>query len=220
MRDTHRLPLFLLCGSSLDRLAGVDINGTHSKKLWHRIFILPCYKALLLVFKKYYQLRYRFHPSYKFHVIDTGMKPGPHLNSRRIMHGLFLILTTHVEEQEGGPETLRTSLDYLRNDSKSNAPREWITAQADAQQEMLTLYLWWTVERPRLIAEKKAFADEIYGDGPLFSFEEEPDTKIKKVSLRHIPDDGRKSLDELEENLNQLDDQMLTRLVLLRKDLD
>jgi hypothetical protein len=220
MKDTHRLPLFLLCGSSLDRFAGVDIKGAYSKKLWHRILIMPGYRALSPIVKRYYRLRFHVHPRYKFHLIDTGLLPGPHLNSRRIMHGLFAILTAHVEEREGGPDTLRESTDYLRNDQASNAPKEWIERQANDQQEMLELYLWWTTERPRLVIEKKARAEEIYGDEPLFSFDSESGTNKKQVTLRHIPSEDRKSLRELETNLNRLDDQMLTRLILLRKALD
>jgi hypothetical protein len=220
MKDTHRLPLFLLCGSSLDRFAGVDIKGAHSKKLWHRFLIMPCYRVLSPIVKRYYRLRYHVHPRYKFHLIDTGLPPGPHLNSRRIMYGLFAILIAHVEEREGGLDALRESTDYLRNEQASKAPKEWIERQANDQQEMLELYLWWTTERPHLVIEKKARAEEIYGDEPLLSFDNEPETNKKHVTLRHIPSEDRKSLRELETNLNRLDDQMLTRLILLRKALD
>ncbi len=215
-----RLPLFIV-GGTLARFCGVNIYGSSRDKLWHRVLVQPAYRLLVEINPIYRRFLWRYHPRFnKRHLIDTGLPPGPHANSRLIMHGLFSVLVQHINEVEGGVEALRRSTEQLRSGGDLNAPDGWKERQASDQKEMLALYQWWTEERPKLVADRKQRADEIYGNEPLFTFEDLPVSQRRKVTLRRIPTKQRRSLRGLEQALNQQDDQMLTRLILLRKALD
>lgn len=219
MPKPPKLPLFWLSGSA-SRFLGVEIYGDASTKAWHRFLIRPGFHAYEWTITRYYQLRSRYHPRYRRHVIDTGLKPGPNLNSRLILHGMFAVLVRFVEEERGGYDALLKFTQDLDSNRSSNNPPEWIDAQVADQREMLALYKWWTLDFPALKAKRRARSEEIYGDEPLFidvpATEEEP----RHLLLRSIPKSSRKELKALDRLIATQEDEMLQRLVLLRTALD
>jgi len=60
------------------------------KELWYALLRTPR--------DSYWWFIHRFHPSHKYHLVDTGLKPGYHDPDIRIMHAIFSEAERFVED--------------------------------------------------------------------------------------------------------------------------
>lgn len=77
-------------------------------------------------------LAYRLCPVHRYHVVDTGLRPGYHDEREILLHASFAVLTRFVERQ-------RTD-GHVNWDSDPDHARVWA--------EMQAMDHWWRVERP------------------------------------------------------------------------
>lgn len=140
-----------------------------------------------------YGLLYRFHPRYKFHLVNTGLGYGYHDCDNRMLHACMALLCEHVELEHGGAEKLCKFSDDLRANPDPNAPEDMQTGQAERQDEAVTIYRWWKQTRPADKARRHELLMKFYGperckDEPLYrefrGLEQKMDDDDEKMLLR------------------------------------
>lgn len=94
-----------------------------------------------------YWLRSRFHPRYRFHVVNTGLPPGYHDCDSRMLHACMALLSEYVEHEHDGAEELSQFSVSLRANPDPHAEGADLR-QADLQDEAVAIYRWWKHERP------------------------------------------------------------------------
>ena len=170
--------------------------------------------------KAKWALLYRFHPRYRYHVIDTGLRPGFHDVDELMLHGMMSLLVRYVEEQEGGDLALEERIASLLNpDNRDpNVPDEYQTDDyADLDRETLAIYQWWKFDRPKAQRELRESYDVFFRSGRgiriggrLFG-----EAAARRTDLP--PDFVEPSV--LEEALEAKEQEMLLRLVSIRRGL-
>lgn len=165
----------------------------------------------------------------RYDIVKTGLKPGYHEISDRMLHAMFALLVEHVE----------IGLSSKNYESKSKDPKvrgvEFLDAeindpycagrQAEDAATIKDLYLWWTVERPARL--DSWMAPEIWPDRHK---EEQPlfyrimgvklaRSRRVRFGLSKRPDSERESGElarRLEEFYDFQDTEMLVRLAAIR----
>jgi len=164
----------------------------------------------------------------KTHYLKTNLRPGNYYDlDHRILNGLFNELVDFVEIELShlgkwdkskkykfkNGRCVIAGLDYLDwaisltygtdfNYEKSHKLYNKPTPQAKASKEILDLYNWWKNREYRLYPHKESGWSEFY------------DSENKKEK-----DDAFKKLNKLEEKYEKEDEQMLIRLIKIRKHL-
>jgi hypothetical protein len=104
---------------------------------------------------------HRLVPKHRYHVVNTGLRPGYHDIDERILHASMALLCDYVEA-EGGDVALEEFSAALR--ASNDAPR-----QASNQDEAVAIYRWWKRERPADLARYDELLMRLYGPDPLRS---------------------------------------------------
>ena len=142
-----------------------------------------------------YWIKYRFHPT-RYHHVDTGLYPG-YLDPRTVLlYAAFASLKRYVDER-GGVEGMR---DYIKEFSEAE-PLEQCREQAKTEQEILSIWLWWTEELPAMKTQREEWCHELFGEKrrmtiPFTDEEEELHTKYRALEQR-ISDEKRQMLHRL-----------------------
>jgi len=197
-------------------------------------------------------LRYAFRVRVfdRYHVIQTGLKPGYNDCDTRMMHGMFNLLVDFVEIEKAWMHVIWdkeerkkhkypwwsfgwTRLRSFRNpqagianlkwemtlDSDALAPHEQSPGQAQSAREIWEIYHWWKFARPARPDPHDASGWTEHCEllrqcgKDLFEFNVETEEERQR---------GRQCLDqcrEIEAAYEAEDDQMLTRLIKIRKSL-
>jgi hypothetical protein len=96
----------------------------------------------------FWAILHRIHPRHRYHVVQTGLRPGYHENGTRIMHATMTVFVEYVEVELEGVRGIDKFLAELRDE------REDFEGVAARQIEHLEAcrerYLWWTATRPEL----------------------------------------------------------------------
>ena len=107
-------------------------------------------------------LRHRFVPKHRYNLVCTGLKPGYYDHDTRMLHACFVLLGEYIEE-EGGELKLRDWSAELRSRPDPNAPEGMDNAQADKQDEAVTLWHWWKIEKPADEKRRDEMCHELFG---------------------------------------------------------
>jgi hypothetical protein len=75
----------------------------------------------------------------KFHIIETGLKPGYYDYDKRMLHGCFHLLTEYVDEMD-----MTNNWDSYLRDDEYDPEGKWKKVHTEVKE----LYEWWTIERP------------------------------------------------------------------------
>ena len=110
--------------------------------------------------KRWFQ--HRLHPSYRYHIVNTGLKPNYYDIDTRMLHACFSLLVEYVETElpsmssdknlsprEAGLQHLDWAINY-NNNIEADA-HEWDRmneSQVNAAKITKELYLWWKDEYP------------------------------------------------------------------------
>jgi hypothetical protein len=98
-------------------------------------------------------LRYRVQPEHRYHVVDTGLKPGFHDIVDVMLHANMALLDRYIGECGGAMdvqdkiESLRKEADYLESEGFDDQAL-LIYRQADCMEDALAIHLWWNLQRP------------------------------------------------------------------------
>ena len=184
-----------------------------------------------------YYLRNRFYR--KCHVLPTGFKPGEyHDLDQRILHGLMNALVDFVEVEKAyksrwcetkESETAKwkngrcpeLGLEYLAWEMTLDSPDLDQYARSDSQaqvaREIRTIYDWWKVTRPARpdpydVSGWSDICDEKRNGGVKMWEKGSPDYERRKS-------ESLKVLREIEERYEAEDEEMLIRLIKIRRSL-
>lgn len=164
-----------------------------------------------------WRARHRIDPRHRYHVVDTGLRPGYHDPEILMLHASFALLRRHVERRMGGIVALDAFTEGLRRRPDPNAPDGLQERQADDQTEMAVLYRWWTEALPALKARRKELSHALYGERRM-RFRKEG-SGLMRIDMRPF-EDGEKplfeELRELERRIDREEQEMLHRLVEIR----
>lgn len=176
----------------------------------------------------------KYRTIHKYHIIDTKLEPGYHDSDTLLMHAMFSILVDFVEIEKAWmylichTDRKKTLSWFDRKFREFRSPQDglaylnWeITDTDDYQsisaQEILDLYIWWTVTRPqRIDAYVLAGYDDTFNMSDLFTngvlspTYTERTRKLKPVF---------KKVRKIEEQYEKEDEKMLCRLVKIRRGL-
>jgi len=187
-------------------------------------------------------IRYR---TKRYHIVDTGLKPGYYDTDMLILHANFNLLKKFVEVEKASlyrwchsseekPSTLQKltrrrrkinpldGIKYLEWETTLDAPEDPSEAnpsQAASAREILELYTWWEIVRP---AREELLPPEEPCDGDdrrsiLYRMSDHHRQKYPDyhAAFRQWSNDHSKQ----EEEWNNEDTEMLIRLIKLRKSL-
>ena len=112
-----------------------------------------------------YWLQYRLHPSHRYHVVKTGLKPGYSDQDRRMLYACFALLMDYADEEfrcMGGEHESFEAMTEAHIHNMETAPHTWVGLEPgdpraleqmqdhiDKDKEILALYRWWKYERPQ-----------------------------------------------------------------------
>lgn len=155
---------FWRCGrGSSDSVFWVSIYGSnHREKLWFKLTIEPLWRIGCALHRARLWVLYRTHPRHKFHLVDTGLKPGYYDQDILILHACMSLLGNYIKWHGGLEDLDRFSRD-LRAHPDQNAPEGLDASQADQQDEATAIYRWWTIERPQAHAAHKQDGMRVFG---------------------------------------------------------
>ena len=193
----------------------------------------------------YYNTRYYIRNRFfrKCHVLPTGFKPGEyHDLDSRMLHGLMQALVDFVEVEKAWMHSwldkdkkykfkhgrcAEAGLDYLKWEM-GLTNKEWIdeddpaygepTHQAIAAREIYEIYNWWkniypNRKDPMDASGWSAYCDRLDREGKdLFDYKETPADRKEK-------DRAHKLLQKIEKQYDQEEEDMLIRLIKIRKSL-
>jgi hypothetical protein len=208
--------------SSMSHFLGIAIYGRHQRKWWRTCLVMPLWKLGRIIHRRKMRLLYRFHPAYRFHVIDTGLNPGPHSSERLILHASFSILMNSMRFRYGNLEQLEAQLKSLKDSPTGNNPHEFITSEVDFCEELTDLVQWWTITRPLDLEKAKNLSKTVYGDVHLVTITDEK-TGLKSLEFSaSAPEhkEQKKELRALRKKIAIEEDRMLHRLINIRRGLD
>lgn len=139
---------------------------------------------------------YRIHPKHRYHMVNTGLKPGYYDPDILLIYSTFNILHEFVKECIENP-----IVDW---EAEEESKRIW--------EELITIDTWWTFDRPERenqFEQKHPFPDVDRLD--IFDKEKQNDPKVKEY---------RKALDlysKAKEEWHKEDEEYLIRLIKVRR---
>jgi hypothetical protein len=190
-------------------------------------------------------IRYRTYDRY--HIVDTGLEPGYHDVTNQMLHVNFNLLKEFVEceqawsrylwsgEYEETASWLEKHMPFYRRfvpfrrpdlgiahfewaatlDDPSLPPHERCDHQAVAAREILALYKWWVIDRPaRKEIEYTSYDHQ--GMGMLGCFDDDFDETAEDYQAHRASMDAAS---KQEEDWEKEDEEMLIRLIKIRKSL-
>ena len=208
--------------SSMSHFLGIKIYGTDRGKWWHTLAITPLWKLGRVIHRRKLQLLYRFHPTHRYHVVKTGLNPGPHTGERLILHASFAILLNSMRFRHGSLTELEIDTADLESAPAGNNPPELIAQEIGFRKEMISLVKWWKVTRPADLLHAKALSELVYGDVKLVEKIDEQ-TGVKSLEFSSsAPENSekKKELRALRKKIAHDETQMLHRLIEIRGWLD
>ncbi len=208
-------PVCWLLHSSGARVFGRPVFG--GKKTW---WVMPTYRAFCRVSNAKYWVKYRMFP-HRYHWVDTGLSPGYHDPDSLLLYSAFACLSRYIEEA-GGIERLSGFSAELRDPEKQdpNDPgsEEY---QADTQDEAVTLWKWWTEEKPRDEAERDRLMHILFSEDRTYTTPTE-NPKLVEINFKPFEGDDKalhKQFRDLEAKIDNDEQAMLHRLIDIRRSL-
>lgn len=150
--------------SSMSHFFGVKIYGQHRGKFWHSSLIMPMWKFGRTIHRIKQRLFCRFHPSYRFHIVDTGLNPGVHMGGKLILHASFSILMRSITFRYGTLDKLETHARNLQLAPVGSNPPELVFSELSFVKELIALVKWWTIQRPEDLSRVKVISAAIHAD--------------------------------------------------------
>lgn len=110
-------------------------------------------------------IHHRLSPRHRYHMVNTGLKPGYYDVDTRMLHACMALLCKHVECEYDGIEAYESFTRELRENPDTYMP-ELTTEQADTQTEVAAIYRWWKEQRAAEHARSEQWCQKLWGDEP------------------------------------------------------
>lgn len=151
-----------------------------------------------------YGVMYRIHPRHRYHVLKIGT-PGYYDPCSMFLPANFAILERYIEER-GGVDGAAARIDWLREAGESPEYGGDIGYWHEA--EALSLWLWWTIERPNRVDPWDSVGEpEDIADGEGLDEPGEPCMSRRQFQM----------MNELEGLYTKDDEEQLIRLIKIRE---
>lgn len=204
------------------RVFGIDVFGDSYEKWYWYAFIWPVYRVGRSIRDGIWWLRYRIDPRHRYHMINTHLPPRYYDIDTLMLHGMFSLLRRYVEDERGGVE----ETEGFGRDLLAGGPQDFMheveAAQGGKEMEAAALYRWWTETYPAMEKRRNELMRLLYGRRRRTSFTKVEDGELYQMHVS--ADEGeeiawRKELDEIEERIDREEQEMLHRLVDIRRSL-
>jgi hypothetical protein len=157
-----------------------------------------------------YWFMYRLHPSHKYHIIKTGLKPSYYDIDHIMLYGNMVLLCRYVEDECYGEVKLAEEVEWRKKEHEGNA-------FTNSTQEALDIYRWWKYEYQKNW--------DIYDKHLSETFSGEMKSEKGEDGLSRIVDFGvnkdaewtPEQLHNYEASLLETEEQMLIRLIKIRR---
>jgi hypothetical protein len=163
-RQWFRWNFLSVGGGSGDVLFGIKIYGNrHYDRPWFQSTVMRAYRVAMRVHQAKMWALYRT-TRRDCWTINTGLEPGYYDCDSLMLHGCMGLLCRYVEIESGGDEGLERFTNELRQPgSEGHGPRECVDAQAKSQDEAITIYRWWKVQKPADEKRRDELMMALYG---------------------------------------------------------
>lgn len=101
----------------------------------------------------------------RYNSVPTGLKFGYYDCDTRMEESMFYLLKEFVDVEYGGIESVRSAIawaDECKNDENAFFTPEQAEEYKNLWQSVESIYLWCTVDRPKMQAERDRYADGWY----------------------------------------------------------
>ena len=205
-------------GGSSSRVLGIPVFGNrHFDRRWFKLTVLPLYRFFRSAQDAKNWVRYRTIKRHKYHLVDTRLGPGYYDQDTRMLHACFSLLGDYIEE-EGGADKLAQWSQELMAEPDKNAPEGMQMGQAQRQNEALSLWRWWTVEKPADEKLRDELLHDLYGNRRLRT-RPVMGGELEEILLPEFTEDERtkeKRFRALEAKIDDDEQVMLHRLIDIR----
>ena len=154
-----------------------------------------------------YELMYRFIPKHQYNIIRTGLKPGYYDIDHVMLHGMMALLVSYVEREQGGEKKFA---DHIKSHVKEGYP-------ADYDQEALDIYRWWKYEYTYSWDNYYKCLRETYSRKAKWKELPNGNYSLEDVGVNPAATLSPEALHKLEEDLYDKEQEMLYRLVTIRR---
>lgn len=227
-------PIASMLNSSMATVFGEEIYGRDPKtrkervvRRWiaHKIFI-PINNAV-------WAFKYRYVPKHQYNIVRTDLKPAYYDIDDVMLHANMALLCRYVEIEREGEAKLQERADWLHtyNDDVEHDWQKMGEEGMAAEDEPLAIYHWWKYERAACWKRYDDMLHERYGKPEL-----RHTTKPVDIEGNEVPEDEAvlfemvfppepetgptsKDVRDLEEALHAKDEEMLIRLMIIRRSL-
>jgi hypothetical protein len=182
-------PIVYGLGSSSSMVLGCPIFGANAPWLVKKL-----YKIFKKISDAKYWLYYRFHPSHRYHMIDTKLGYGYHERDDQLLYAAMACLEGYVQDCEN---------------SGCHDPRD----------EARAIMHWWKVQRPLDRVQHDKWLMELYSDKKLKTKPVEGQPLLSQIVFEEESKDNeqkRKAMWALEEKIHKDEQDFLHRLVDIR----
>lgn len=157
----------------------------------------------------------------KLHVLQTKLEPGKYYDyDERLLHGMFNSYVQFIEEDLGVSELQSQIVWHQSQDTEhqDEQERECTSIWLQHAREEMALYRWWKFDRPARINSYQA-------SGMKSFYDKRPDRGILELEAVQTDEDNTeysacsKKWREIDKDYDQEDEDMMIRLVKLRRSL-
>lgn len=213
----YRPPLFNFGTSSMASVFGIEVYG--GDEWWRFHLIRPIYNVGNRVHRWIWKARYRLQKKHRYHLVDTGLKPGYYDADYLMLHSCFSLLCRYVEGEQGGVERLEEWSATLAAEPDKHAP-EASQRQSSKDAEAAVLYRWWKEKRPADLKRRGELLHHLFSErrtGPMF-VKDESSGLMKFQSPKWSESDLvlRKEMNDLDDTIQREEQEMLHRLIDIR----
>lgn len=156
------------------------------------------------------------------HLVNTGLEPAYYDVDTLMLHACMSLLCRYIEHEMGGESSIEEFNRDLRKIVDPNEPDGMSSAQADCQEEALTIYRWWRHDRPTEEKRRDELCTRLYGQESRMSFAPTDDARLNQIKFK--PFDGEEiglnvEFRALEAKIDSDEQAMLHRLIDIRSSL-
>lgn len=210
---TFPFPICKYVNSSAAIVFGIEVFSTDSK------IVRAIYNAFKKVSDIKYWFMYRFLPEHKYHVVYTDLKPGYYDIDEVMLHACMKLLRRYVEDELHGVKEIQDWIDELKKsaDNKDYFTEVHSKSQLQHLEDTLEIYNWWMFQRQKEWELYDKHLTAIYSGEMKWTKQDNDLYELTDVGVDPNAEWTPDQLHEYENSINQKEDDMLARLIKMRR---